>query len=313
MASLARIENELKHISALSSGRVGVGFLHFETGARVALGAHESFPMASTYKVAIAARLLQRSDAGEFGLDQMINIDQNDLSPGGGLVRAHIYHPGLALSIHNLLALMLTVSDNTSSDMVLQLAGGAAAVTDFLRAAGIEGMRVDRSTKGLITDAYGATALMPDNQWSFQFLQEHRAALSNDPPAAAAEVFLADPRDTSTPAAMLDLLARIYRRELLSAASTRVLLDIMESCESGAARIKGLLPAGTVVAHKTGTIPRISTNDMGIVTLPDGAGHVAISIVVKSPGKGDFTQREDAERTIAHLARAVYDFALFSH
>ena len=196
---------------------------------------------------------------------------------------------------------------------MLQLAGGPGAVTGFLKAEGIEGMRVDRSTKLLITDAYGATDLMPGGEWSFQFLQEHRDELSNDPPAAAAEVFLTDPRDTSTPEAMITLLERIYRRELLSEPNTQVLLDIMEHCESGAARLKGLLPAGTTVAHKTGTIPRVSINDMGIITLPEEAGHVAISIAVKSFGNGRLVNGEEAERTIAHLARAVHDFALFAH
>ena len=85
-----------------------------------------------------------------------------------------------------------------------------------------------------------------------------------------------------------------------------LLLDIMRRCRTGDARLKGLLPADTVVAHKTGTIGG-TTNDVGIITLPDGAGHVAIAVFVKASDK-DAASRE---RAIAEIARAVHDYFLF--
>ena len=126
------------------------------------------------------------------------------------------------------------------------------------------------------------------------------------PREVAAAKFDADPRDTATPEAMVALLQRIYRKDLLKAESAELLLDIMRRCRTGEARLKGMLPLGTEVAHKTGTIGG-TTNDVGIVTLPEDAGHVAITVFVKSSEK----EVSDRERTIADVARAVYDFFLF--
>jgi beta-lactamase class A len=84
-----------------------------------------------------------------------------------------------------------------------------------------------------------------------------------------------------------------------------LLLDIMRRCETGLTRIKGSLPPGTEVMHKTGTIG-MTTNDVGIMTLPADAGHVVISVFVKSSGK----EIPDRERAIAEVSRVVYDYFL---
>jgi len=115
-----------------------------------------------------------------------------------------------------------------------------------------------------------------------------------------------DPRDTSSPEAMVTLLERIYRGDTLKSESRALLLDIMERCRTGKGRLKGILPQETAVAHKTGTFSGI-TNDVGIITLPDEAGHVAIAAFVKASEKGP----AERERAIAQIARAVYDFFLF--
>lgn len=93
---------------------------------------------------------------------------------------------------------------------------------------------------------------------------------------------------------------------MLKPESAELLLDIMRRCRTGEARLRGLLPQGTEIAHKTGTIGG-STNDVGIITLPDSAGHVAMAVFVKSSEK-DAAARE---RAIAEIARAVHDFFLF--
>ena len=89
-------------------------------------------------------------------------------------------------------------------------------------------------------------------------------------------------------------------------ASTELLLDILSRCKTGEARLRGLLPAGTPVAHKTGTIGG-TTNDVGIVTLPEQAGRVVVAAFVKASDK-DVPVRE---RAIAEVARAVHDYFLF--
>ena len=309
---LERLGQQIEGIAAASGAIVGFGFQRLGTEERLILGEGQPFPMASTYKIAMAVKLLQQVDAGEIALSDMIPIDRDELSPGGGLVKAHIYHPGLALSVHNVIGLAMTVSDNTSTDKMLELAGGPDAVTANLRAAGIDGMRIDRSTKTLITDAFGVTDKVPDGRWSYRFLLENEEPVFKvDPPEAAAEAFLADERDTSTPEAMVCLLRKLSDGELLAPESTRVLLDIMERCDSGQARLKGMLPPGVPVLHKTGTIPTVCINDGGIIRLPDGGGAI-IAVFVMATAARHFIGYEAADRVIAQCARAAYDFALFA-
>lgn len=304
--ALQRLEREIARLSTVSGGVVGVTAIHLETGRRVSMNGTERFPMASTFKVPIAVQLLTRIDKGEVRLEQMIEIKQSDLHPGSGTLTDLFNKGGLALSVRNLMELMLLVSDNSATDVMLRTAGGAEAVTARMRALGIDGISVNRSTARLIADWIGVTNLPPEDQWSPAVFDTVFRSPSQEDRNAAAKRFDADSRDTSTPNAMAALLERIYRKDLLKPESAELLLDIMRRCRTGDARLKGLLPQGTEVAHKTGTIGG-STNDVGIITLPDNAGHVAIAAFVKA-SQNDVTARE---RAIAEIARAVHDFFLF--
>ena len=104
---------------------------------------------------------------------------------------------------------------------------------------------------------------------------------------------------------MADLLVKIYGKKLHKPETAELLLDIMRHCQTGDARIKGMLPPETEVAHKTGSLGG-TVNDVGIVTLPDNAGHVALVLFVKQG-----TKSETSERAIAQIGRAVYDYFLF--
>jgi beta-lactamase class A len=106
---------------------------------------------------------------------------------------------------------------------------------------------------------------------------------------------------------MAALLEKIWKRQALTPASTDLLLDIMKRCRTGAGRLKGILPEGTEVAHKTGTIGE-TLNDAGIITLPNGAGHVIVVAFVKKSDRPD----AERERAIAEAARAAHDYFLFT-
>src|SRR6185437_15587592 len=108
---------------------------------------------------------------------------------------------------------------------------------------------------------------------------------------------LFDRRDSSTPVAMVDLLRRIYKAELIKPESRNYLLDVMAQCETGKNRMKSLLPSGTPVEHKTGTLNGLA-DDVGFITLPDGR-RVAVAIFTRGGA--------DRPRTIAETARAIYD------
>jgi beta-lactamase class A len=141
---------------------------------------------------------------------------------------------------------------------------------------------------------------------------EALAAKVNSDPNIEAEslkpssAFDADPRDTTTPVAMAELLARIFNGKALSPESTKILIGMMERCRTGGDRLRALLPPGTQVADKTGTIGG-SVNDVGVITLPEGAGSVVVAVYIK----GSDAAYEAREKTIAQIGRAVRDYFLY--
>jgi beta-lactamase class A len=306
-ANLPRLEQEISRLATAAGGKMGVAAIHLETGRAVYLNRHEPFPMASSYKVPVAVQLLTRVDRHEIRLDSMITLRPGDLHPGSGTLTELFDDPGVSLSIRNLLELMLLISDNSATDIVLRVAGGPEAVTARMRALGVADVRVDRPTISLISDWIGIRQLPPDSQLSIQTWRAVSRAVAADSQRVAAISFNTDPRDTATPDGMAQLLLKVWRRQALSEPRSALLLDIMTRSTTGASRIKGMLPAATAVAHKTGTIGG-TTNDVGIITLPDNAGHVITVAFVKASDQ----PVETRERTIAHVARAIYDYFLFN-
>jgi beta-lactamase class A len=240
-------------------------------------------------------------------LDSMISLKPSDLHPGSGTISNLLDDPGVSLSLRNFIELMLLISDNSATDVVLRTAGTGSAVNARLRTLGVNGISVDRPTVRLIADAIGITNLPPENELTIQRFNQLADAVPEAQQKAAAAQLYRDRRDTATPEGMTRLLAKIWRGEALSKTNTDLLLDIMRRCETGLLRIKGLLPADVVVMHKTGTLNLGVANDVGIITLPNNAGHVALAIFVKESTADTPAQ----EKTIAQVARAVYDYFLF--
>jgi beta-lactamase class A len=167
------------------------------------------------------------------------------------------------LPARTLMARMLIHSDNRATDMLLKDLGGPRVLHNWLQDNGVTGLRVDRTIAQLLSDRR--------DLW--------------------------DHRDSSTPVAMVDLLRRIYTADLIKPASRNYLLDLMSRCETGKNRMKALLPSGTPVEHKTGTLNGLA-DDVGFITLPDGR-RVAVAIFTRGG--------TDRPRTIAESARAIYD------
>jgi len=166
------------------------------------------------------------------------------------------------ISARSLMKRMLVHSDNRATDILLKDLGGPTALHDWLQQSGVNGLRVDRTIAQLLSDKR--------DLW--------------------------DRRDSSTPTAMVDLLRRIYRAELIRPKSRDYLLDLMAQCETGKNRMKALLP-GVPIEHKTGTLNGL-TDDVGFISMPDGH-RVAVAIFTRGGS--------DRPRTIAQAARAIYD------
>lgn len=302
--SLRRLEREIARLAKSAGGTLGVSAIQVESGRAVSFNGTERFPMASTYKVPIAVQLLSRVDRGEIKLDQMVEFKQSDIRPNG-TIRSLLSKPGLSLSVRNLLELMLLVGDNSAADVLLKMAGGPQAVTARVRALGIGNLDVSRPIINVLADSVGIQ-LPPEQEWTPELLDKLYEATTPESRTAARVKWELDTRDTSTPDAMAALLVRIQRKDLLEPESAELLLDGLLRNQDGDTRLKGMLPPDTVVAHKMGTVGR-TANDVGIITLPDEAGHVAIAVFVKSSD----SEMADKERAIAQVTRAIYDYFLF--
>lgn len=301
-----RLEHELDRISKLAKGKVGICALHLESGRQISQNLQEHFPMASTVKVAIAVQLFTLIEQGKLSLMTMVDLQPSDLHPGSGTLDVLFNKPGVQLSVQNLLELMMVISDNSATDILLRLVGGTEAVQQRVNALGIKGMSVDRTIIQLLADLDGIK-LPPTDQWTLGFYARLDSATTPAMKRQAAIKLATDPRDTSTPEAMVNLLAQIYRGTALKPESRALLLAVMERCRGGAARLKGYLPPNTVIAHKTGSLDGSATDDVGIITLPDDAGHIAIAVFV-----GDSPMPlAEREQTIAQSARAIYDYFLY--
>lgn len=286
-----------------SAGMVGVAAWRLDgTGPKVLVNADEAYPMASTFKVAVAGRVLQRVDKGELKLDQMIAIDP-DRMVDSEVIADRFIHPGVSLSIYNLLELMLTQSDNTATDYMVEAAGGPEAVTAWVRAQDVQGLRVDGDTDAIIRRFYAmGPGPFPKALAEKMAADPHAGDNSLKPNAA----FDADLRDTTSPAQMAQLLTRIFRGEALSPESTRTIIAIMERCRTGVTRLRALMPAGTKVADKTGTIGG-TVNDVGVITLPGDAGQVVVVVYIKA-SDAPYDLRE---KTIGEIGRSVRDYYLY--
>lgn len=263
---------QIEHIVQAAQGRVGVTASVLETGELVTLNGDQRFPMQSVYKFPIGMAVLAQVDQGTLQLDQQIRVETSDFVSNLQHSPIRDEHPqGVELSLAELLKYMVSESDGTACDVLLNLLGGPDVVTQYLRDLGINDITVANTEKEIGQDR------------AVQY------------------------RNYATPDAAVILLRALYEKQGLSDSSQRVLLRLMTETPTGLQRIKGLLPDGTVVAHKTGTSRTVdgvtaATNDVGLVTLPNGQ-HLAIAVFV-SDSTANNTIRE---AVIAKVARAAWD------
>lgn len=280
----ARLMAEFARFATLTDGTVGIAVRDLGTGETLAYNGDTLFPMASTYKVAVAAKILSLLDAGSLSLEEKLP------------------RLGRPVPVRTLLEMSLTLSDNEATDALVARAGGPQAVNDWVHAAGIKGLRVDSNTRDLL-----AHAKVPGTGFGDEAAMESGlSAAQRDARDMPNIGFAADPRDTATPRAMDDLLGAIRQGRVLRPQTSALMLSIMERCKTGKARLRAMLPPGTRIAHKTGTLNGLG-NDTGIVTLPDGRMFV-ISVFVMKDHRG----HEMRDRIMAEAARAAYDYFLFA-
>jgi beta-lactamase class A len=242
-----RTPRSFAEIEGKVGGRVGVFALDTGTGRQLAHRADERFAMCSTFKWALAAAILARVDRAQLSLDERVPYGSTDLLEYAPLTREHVADG--SMTVDALAQAAVTVSDNTAANLLLAKVGGPSGLTQFVRSLGDMVTRLDRDEPTLN---------------------------SNDP---------GDPRDTTSPRAMVGLMNRVLCGNALSPASRERLLGWLRACETGKDRLRAGLPHNWTVGDKTGSGQRSTVNDVAIAVSP-GRAPVLISAYMSEGGSG---------------------------
>lgn len=297
------IDGALARISRRVGGEVGFTAVHLESGTRVSFNGTRRFPMASVSKVPMALEYLSRVDAGEIDPAERIRVPITDFRPGNSPMASWSGGRAVHITVDSLFGLMIGASDNTATDVILNMSGGPSAATRRVRELGVLGVDVDRSEARTFADLSGIPDTVPESElYRYQYFRM-RDALPQELRDASRAAYVNDPRDTATPQGMAELLTEIHRGAGLTPESHRRLLDVMTGTRTGARRLKGLLPDEAEVAHKTGTMAG-AVNDVGIIELPGGRGHMAVAAFVNTLHSTTWRR----ERTIAEMTKLMYDY-----
>ncbi|MDB4923416.1 class A beta-lactamase, subclass A2 [Mucilaginibacter sp.] len=273
MAQQSALRQQIKDIIKPAKGIVGVSILGLESRDTLSVNGDARLVMHSVMKFPIALTVLHWVDSGKLTLNQMIHIKKKDLPKTYSPLRDKYPKGNVDVSVSDLLSYMVSLSDNDACDILLKVIDGPKTVQDYMLRLGIRGIAV-RATEADMASS-----------WELQYTNWCK------------------PKEATL------LLDKFYKGEILAKPNTDFLYKILTETTTGPHRLKGLLSAATIVAHKTGTSPTNAeglspaTNDVGIITLPNGK-HLAISVFVCNSTDDEATR----DAVIAKIAKAAFDF-----
>nr|CAD6436329.1 class A beta-lactamase [Rhizobium sp. Q54] len=252
-------------VEADLGGRVGVLLQQYGEAPAATYRADERFPLASTFKALACGAALSRVDAGEQDLEAIIKYGADDIVTYSPITEKHV---GVGMTLGDLCHATITLSDNTAGNLVLDSVGGPSGFTAFMREIGDEVTRLDRWEPEL-------NEALPD-----------------------------DPRDTTTPRAVVTTLERLLLGDVLLPASRRQLEEWMIADQVADKLIRASLPKGWTIGDKTGAGERGSRSIIAIIRPPQGKPWLAGIYLTGSDA--DMDKRNEAVATVgAAIVRAI--------
>jgi beta-lactamase class A len=268
------LKNNIEQILKTKDALIGISIRDIENGETLNINSDKHFPMQSVFKFHIALAVLDKVDKGELNIEQKIFISKNELLPNTWSPIREKYPDGnVKLTLAEIIKYTVSMSDNNGCDILLRVIGGPKEVEKYIHSLGIDDIAISANEDEMHRD------------WNVQFL------------------------NWTTPKAATDLLVLFYTKKVLSDSSYNFLLKTMIETSTGSRRIKGQLPEGTIVAHKTGSSGKnnkritAAANDIGIVTLPNG-NHFAISVFITNSSESGETN----EKIISDIAKLAWDY-----
>lgn len=273
VAQKNQLRNQIKQVIANKKADVGVSVYGIESKDTISINGDRHYPMQSVFKFHIAMAVLNQVDKGKFSLSQKIHIKKSDLLPHTWSPIREAYPNGeVDLPLSEIIKYTVAKSDNNGCDILMRLLGGPKPINDYIHSLGVKDVAIQANEEEM------------HKEWNVQF------------------------SNWSTPKAITQLLVKFYTENLLSKESFNFLWTTMVETSTGVNRIKGKLPKGTIVGHKTGTSDTnkagitAAINDMGIVRLPNGK-HYAIAVFVCNTKENEATN----DKIISDISKLVWD------
>ena len=249
-----------REIEKETGGRLGVALIDSKGALLLGFNRDDRFAMCSTFKAPLAAAVLMGAESGKFGLEGQVAFSKSDLQEYAPVVKANMKRGRMSMA--ELAEAAVEVSDNSAANLLLPFVGGPEGLTAFMRSHGDAVSRLDRNEPDLNENAEG------------------------------------DVRDTTSPAAMAGLMARLIFQDM-QPDSTKRLREWLNGSSTGDRRIKAGLPEGWTSGGKTGSCGT-AFNDVALVKAPSGEEYV-LAIFLDRPT----VDAKAADSAIAQAARAA--------
>lgn len=301
------LQEKIQLLVADSGATMGIALRHLQRGDEILINADDSFPMASVLKIPVLVEAFRQIDAGKFSLDDRWELTTAEKNLGSGALT--IFDDGLMPTVRDLLTLMIIISDNTATDMLIHRIG-QDAINQTMHDLGLTTIHLPLTIRAIFE------SILPSADPTQDQYELAKSYEGFELPPDAAGFSTGPDNNVSTPRHMTDLLEMIFHGSAGSRAACDGMLGVLLKQQLND-RLPRFLPPGTRVAHKTGTLGG-HRNDAGIIYVNDETGpdanQVALTIFSKWDNdavKGDpVAERERihaVDSAFGHIARAVYD------
>jgi beta-lactamase class A len=277
----AALQANLDTIAKDYGETVGLAVADVESGWATSVNGTRPFPQQSVSKLWVATTVLEAVDKGYLRLDSPVMMTAADRSVFNQPLARALPPEGFLTTVSNLLHHALVFSDNSANDTLIRVVG-LNNVRAMLSQNGLTGIKLGADERNLQAHISGLT-------WQPAYgdgrnFEQARAKLPKAQREIAMADYLAQPMDGATPLGLVQGLGALKRGEILKPETRDVLFDILGRARTGPSRLKGALPSGWHIAHKTGTGQdfggsSIGINDVAILTAPDGRDY-AVAVLI---------------------------------
>jgi beta-lactamase class A len=297
------LETQIQSAIDASGAEMGVSLLHIESGAEININADDSFPMASVLKIPVLCAAFREMATGAFTLDDRWELTYPLKNIGSGILT--YLQEGLQPTVRDLLTLMMIISDNTATDMIMRRLG-VAQIAAYMQALGVSNIHMVFDIRGIFDDVFGYEMADPDRY--FGDWTKKRTAPPTNRDAYAYKG--GSNNNAATPRDITRLCAMIYRGEVVDRAACDEMLHILLQQQLNQ-RLPRFLPYGIPFAHKTGTLSGIR-NDAGVLYATD-TDHIAMTVfsrwdanAVGEDKVAEWALTDAIDSAFGHIGKLVY-------